>query len=479
MVFEDDLANYINLKQIKISQSLGKPQKFKYRQSYYKIKKYLDDFLNNEEGRRVIVMPGLRGVGKTTIINQLCNYLLTEKNIYYKDILSIKMDQIMGYFNTNTLKFIDVFLKSIHNTTQENLDKKLFIFVDECHFDKMWGLAGKIIYDNTDNIFLVFTGSSALEMEINPDITRRISKQMIFPNNFKDYLYLKHNINTDYTFSKALEKLIYFGEEKYLKKAISLEKNANEQLIPLNNSFELEFYSFLKTYGLASTLIYEKDEAYDELVEVLNKVIDRDIPSIRSFQHSTINNIRRILIYLALQRPGSTSIPKIASYLSISPKLVQDILDALEKTQVIFNIKPYGGPGIVTKKPWKYYFLSPSFKSAINHDLGRFNSDSKQCLGALAENYVASTLFKMNKTSFKFMGIFYPTEKKGTDFLIRTKLDEIVPIEVGIGRKTKSQIVKSINKYDSEFGILISNRHFAIRKENNIIHIPLTSFGFI
>ena len=479
MVFEDELANYINSKQVKISQSLGKPQKFKYKQEYYKVKKYLDDFLDGKEGHRVIVMPGLRGVGKTTILNQLCNYLLTEKNINYKDVLYIQMDQIMGYFNTNTLKFIDVFLETIHNTTQVYLDKKLFIFVDECHFDKMWGLAGKIVYDNTNNIFLVFTGSSALEMEINPDITRRISKQTIFPNNFKDYLYLKHNIKIGYNFSKALENLIYFGEEKYLKKAIDLEKNVQRQLIPLNNYPNIEFNNFLKTYGLASTLKYEKDEAYEEIVEILNKVIDKDIPSIRSFQHSTTNNIRRMLIYLALQRPGSTSIPKIANYLSISPKLVQDIFDTLEKTQVIFNIKPYGGVGKLTRKPWKYYFLSPSLKSALNHDLGRFNSDSKQCLGALAENYVASTFFKMNQMTFKFMGIFYPTEKGGTDFLLRTKLDDMVPIEVGIGRKTKSQLVKAINKYDSEFGVLISNRHFAIKKENDIIHIPLTSFGFI
>jgi predicted AAA+ superfamily ATPase len=242
---------------------------------------------------------------------------------------------------------------------------------------------------------------------------------------------------------------------------------------------ELEFYSFLKTYGLPSTIIYKQDDAYDEMIEILNKVIDKDIPSVRSFQQSTTNNIRRILTFLALQRPESTSIPKIASYLSISPKLVQDILDALEKTQIIFNIKPYGGAGKISRKPWKYYFLSPSLKAALNHDLGRFNLDSRQCLGTLAENYVASTLFKMNQMTFKFMGIFYPTEKGGTDFLLRTKVDDIVPIEVSIGRKTKSQLVKAINKYDSKFGVLISNRHFAIKKENNIIHIPLSSFGFI
>ena len=59
----------------------------------------------------------------------------------------------------------------------------------------------------------------------------------------------------------------------------------------------------------------------------------------------------------------------------------------------------------------------------------------------------------------------------------------MVPIEVGIGKKTKSQLTKSINKYDSEYGVLISNRYSTIQQHNNIIHIPLLwffmSFGYV
>ena len=77
------------------------------------------------------------------------------------------------------------------------------------------------------------------------------------------------------------------------------------------------------------------------------------------------------------------------------------------------------------------------------------------------------------------MGLFYPLEKKSSDFLLRTKLEEIVPIEVGIGNKTKSQLVKTMNDYDSEYGILISNRYNTIKHYKNIIYIPLVSFGFL
>ena len=55
----------------------------------------------------------------------------------------------------------------------------------------------------------------------------------------------------------------------------------------------------------------------------------------------------------------------------------------------------------------------------------------------------------------------------------------MVPVEVGIGRNTKSQSTRAINKYDSEYGVLISNRYSSIQQHNNIIHIPLLSFGFL
>ena len=92
---------------------------------------------------------------------------------------------------------------------------------------------------------------------------------------------------------------------------------------------------------------------------------------------------------------------------------------------------------------------------------------------------MAASLFKLNQTRFHLMGLFYPTEKKGCDLLLRTKLDDIVPIEVGIGKKTKSQLTRAINKYDSAYGVLISNRYSSIRQHNDIIHIPSAIFGFL
>ena len=77
-----------------------------------------------------------------------------------------------------------------------------------------------------------------------------------------------------------------------------------------------------------------------------------------------------------------------------------------------------------------------------------------------------------------FIGLFYDPKKSGVDFLVRN-IDKIIPIEVGVGKKTKSQLTKAINNYNSDYGILISNRTFSIKKENNIIYIPLRTFSYI
>ena len=95
-------------------------------------------------------------------------------------------------------KIIDVikqFLESYHNTTIRRLDKKIFLLIDESQYDKNWALSGKLIYDKTKNIFMIFTGSSALNLEYDADSARRLIKENITPLNYNQHLKLKYNYN--------------------------------------------------------------------------------------------------------------------------------------------------------------------------------------------------------------------------------------------------------------------------------------------
>ena len=109
------------------------------------------------------------------------------------------------------------------------------------------------------------------------------------------------------------------------------------------------------------------------------------------------------------------------------------------------------------RSPSKYYFLSPTLNASINFTLGKHNPNNRDYLGVLAETYVASTFFRLKNTISKPHGIFAPTGKGMSDFIITTFEGKKVAVEVGIGNKDKSQVKKTMNKYGCDYGIIISS----------------------
>jgi predicted AAA+ superfamily ATPase len=61
------------------------------------------------------------------------------------------------------------------------------IDIDEAHFDKDWGQAAKIVFDQSKKVFLIVTGSSALNLELSVDVARRSKREVMFPMNFSEF----------------------------------------------------------------------------------------------------------------------------------------------------------------------------------------------------------------------------------------------------------------------------------------------------
>ncbi|ODS40665.1 hypothetical protein BEH94_00465 [Candidatus Altiarchaeales archaeon WOR_SM1_SCG] len=453
---------------------------FEHRQPYFKIKEYIDAFLSNQDivYNRVLIMPGIRGVGKTTILYQLYNYLRDEKKIEQERILYLSADELKAFLGYRILDAVDTFISEVHETSPVYLDKKLFIMIDEAHYDKEWSFAGKILYDKSKNIFLIFTGSSALSIEMAVDAVRRVKKEIIFPVSFLEHINLKYNINEPPGLSESLRELIFRYSETSLKNGVKKENELKIKLLNAEKPLDKEWENFLCYGGFPFSLHISQEDVHEKIVSMIDRIIEKDVFESQSFSTETRNTISRILAFLALQKPGGTSDMKLAKRLGTSPTLIRNILDVLEKTRLIFSIKPYSSAGKIIRRPWKYYFSQPSISAAIRSRLGLYKVTDREMIGTLAEGLAGAYFLRMKETINEPSGMFYDVKESGVDFILQTP-EGIIPVEVGIGKKRERQIKKAIYEYKAKYGVVISNDKEKISVNNNVIYIPITTFSFI
>jgi len=451
-------------------------KKLESRHVYLKLKMHIDKFLNGYVENRFIIMPGLRGVGKSTLIFQLYNYLLKEKKISSNRILYISTDQLNEFLGEDIISAVDIFISEIHKKSPVTLDKEIFIFIDEAQNDEKWSQTGKILYDQSKKIFMIFTGSSAIDLEINVDAVRRTKKESVFPMNFQEYLSLKHKIHPPSGTSAAIKNMILTGN---IEKASEKEIGIVTKLSMLKSPIKKEWETYLCYGGFPMSIYLDEFDIHEKTYNMIERVIEKDVSHYQLMRKETKSTIFKIITFLALKNPGEISENKLATSLQVSSSSIHKFLNILEKTHLIFNIKPYAGANKTIKKPWKYYFLSPSIKSCVNFTLGKYAPEDRKFLGSLAENLVASYFFRIKKTTNKPNGIFYPPEQGHADFLLTGFDGKTIPVEVGIGKKSKKQVNTSMNKYNSEYGVIVSNTTELIRKEDDVIYIPLTTFSFI
>ena len=479
MIDDETLMSTIRLQQFEINQ-LAKEineDKIKPRYKYNEIINHINNFLEKKKNyyNRLLMIPGLRGVGKTTLLYQIYNYLTNEKGIDPEDILYINVDDLKSSIDTDIKTVTELYIENVHETIPITLNKKIFLLVDEAQYDKKWAKYAKLLFDKNSKIFMIFTGSAALNLNLNTDATRRMTTLRLYPCNYREYLYLKYDIQID---AYNLQELILNTNEEIVKKAKKYEKHTYNKLFNLPNDNNIELKKYLHTQSFPFALDNNKIKIHKETYEVIKRIIKDDLKEFKKYNKIDEKIISRILTYIATKKAGKTSNNKIAQYMGISANTVDNILDILEQTELIFKIYAYGSGSTIVKKPREHFFITPSLKSTLNYKIGRYNSNNKKCYSLLVENLVASTLnILVNETNLS-LGLFYDPNKKGVDFLLKC-VDDVIPIEVDIGKKTKSQITIAMNKYNSKYGILISTRTDRIKYENNILYIPLVTFALM
>ena len=469
--------NISNMPHVLRDKLISDDRKLNCRFEFDEIRKSIDDFIEGDEINRFIVLPGIRGVGKTTLLYQAYQYLLNDKQILPEQIIYLSCDDLNNLVDCNIREIVDIYLNNQFNTNLRLLDRNIFLLIDESQYDKNWSMSGKIIYDRSEKIFMIFTGSSALNLEYNADAARRMYKRVITPLNYNEHVKLKYNYSNINLGNSLVDLILNSNTEK----AIKYENEVNRALI---NNIEYpsnDWDEYLRYGGfpiLARKIDFRKLTA--NIVDMVEKVVNTDMVAIKNFTFENQTNSNRILRYLALQNAGDLSQNNLAKYLKTSQANVKNILDILEKTHLIFSLEAYGTSSKRTKKTKKYYFATSSIKNALSTKSGNTIKDVKQYEGILLENLVASILFNLTQRENNYFTLYYDAnKKKNVDFILQQDFKNPVPIEVGRGKKDKKQITHAINNYGADYGIIISDTTKNIEKHDNIIYIPPKTFSFL
>jgi predicted AAA+ superfamily ATPase len=448
------------------------------RWAYLKPKMHIKKFIENiayEE--RFLVMPGLRGIGKTTILLQLYEEL--HSFLPHDRILYFSMDTVVKLLNSDLNTIIDTYQKEYLEKYFVETSDKFVLMVDEAHFDPKWAITAKTIKDTTNNVFILVTGSSAISLDVSPDNVRRFAETPIFPPNFLEYSILK---------SKKLPKV---GDVTKQLRSILFDSNTAEDVARLaedalknillpyfadNEHLTDEFNKYLLSEGILYTI--GKNNMYDawrSCYQIVEKTISEDLPTLTKYNSETIRKVPGILTLIA--GSGDISINTICSRLQMPKPTVIQIFNDLRSSKLILQILPYGGISPKIRKESHHYFSNSVIHASILDNIGE---DPLNYKGQLLETAVVANLDRLCVTTQRVFELGRPSSKNEVDFIFefspKSGRKKKVAIEVGYGQKGKDQIKNTFKAHpDLDYGIVVSQNN-EIRVDENIVFVPKEIF---
>ena len=444
----------------------------KKRKQFDNLKSCVNNFLRGNEYNRFVYMSGIRGVGKTTLIYQIHEYL-NLKGISKENILYFSADDINRILNTDILSVVELFVNEHHQTSSS---EKLFVFVDDVHLIPNCFKQAKYINVLFKNVFLIFVGSIDLDSQFNYNDISGASKHSISPLNFNEYLSLNFDFAFDKNISKELQKCILTGE---ISNVINLE-NKFYNALPKNKFFIKNNWEHYLVCGCFPSSLYLDDYwGSKNVYKIIEDSVEKDFLYYGGYDYLIKSKIFRVLSYIAFKDPNSFSKLDLSKFVNLSNLQVQNILNTLEKLNLIFPVQRYNPNKKRDNRKIKYYFTNPNYNVALNTEVGEYVYQNINFPSILSETLVASILFKMKNAFGQEFNIFASRKNNQATFLIEKEKDKLIPVVVGQGIKHKNIISKTMNEFGSEYGIIISDLIGSIKRIGDIVYMPILLLSLI
>lgn len=442
------------------------------RHAYIRIKKYISDLLLNQTttSKRWIIIPGMSGTGKTTILAQL--YFEFFDKVKPNRIIYISLEDVV-LIGSNLKEVINAYEKIIGENF-ESITTPIVFFIDEVHRDPEWANTITSLYNRSSKIITICSGSSAVSLQTNAsDIGRRAIFEKLYPLSFGEFLMIKKNKFPSPKLKEKLKEAFY--DSTVAKDVFSKLKNLEKEInLYWANVEELDLDEFL-TIGTLPYAIGTKDKAevFRGLDVQLDKIIQKDIRELSTLDNTTIDSIKRLLFLLA--ENDQTAVLNLSNVLGITRPTVESILDVLMKSELIIRLPAHGSAIKKTRHPSKFLFMSPAVRMTLLDVTGIEGTFLTQ-KGKLLED-VAGLHFYREFLSTGKGSLGYDGERNGADFILKIDNNKQITLEVGHGNKDTKQVENTMQKIKCDYGIVICNRkELTLIEEKNIILVPKEFF---
>ena len=376
-------------------------------------KRYLYPTIN--WNNRLIGIKGARGVGKTTLVLQ--HIKETFKDV--EKVLYVSMDDLW-FASHSVMDLVDYHVT--HGGT--------YIFMDEIHRYDHWQTLIKNIYDHYNDLHIVYTGSSMLELDAKEgDLSRRLRSYELFGMSFREFLWFEGIARLQ---AVTLEKLL----QKHLR--LALELTSKVKIIPL-------FEKYLKC-GYYPYYAEEGDGFYQRLQGTIRQVLESDLPAVEDVSFATIQKIKKMLMILAQRVPQTPKMSELYAQLETGRDQGLKMLHLLDRAGLVSLLSSEAKSLKQLSKPDKIYLGNPNLMYCLSQNIDT---------GTLRETFFNNLLRVAHSLVLPSKG----------DFLV----DEKWLFEVGGKTKDFSQIKDIPNSFLALDGIEFGQGN----------RIPLWMFGLL
>lgn len=313
----------------------------------------------------VIVLTGLRRIGKTTTMKSLIRYLIQQKGVCPYHCFYISMDD----YQLQSMSLLEL-IQAYRQTLKLSSKQPVYVFADEITYIKDFQIQLKNLYDQGVVKCIASSSSSSVLTDDSAYLTGRKRIVEVTPLSFEEYLTFK-----------------------------GIQTNPSDQ--HLLTSY---FRDYMQVGGMPEYVLRQEREY---LVNLIDDIIMKDIVAYHQLRHPQV--IKDMFVLLMERSGKQISLNKVAHILGISVDTAKRYLTMFEQTFLIHLVPRYGKTNDTLLSPKKVYAADVGIRNIITGFRDK---------GAIFENLVFLAI-KHHQPHYVY------TQGQEIDFFVNNTLIEI------------------------------------------------------